>query len=131
MASKCLVGKLPSVCSKSRGKTIVLKASINIDSEVDVVVVSEDINLEGSQEYLIKGKLSSFSSLNNTCDRIFCPDSDNLIKRNLFAATSIARCDESGSIPVRLISMEPRTLYKGTRLGIAERTIDKSHLNTK
>jgi hypothetical protein len=75
------------------------------------------MSLEGGKEYVIRGKVSSC----NQADTIFSPDLPNLMRRGIYAASSIVRCNEEGFIPVRIIALDTITLYKSTRLGAVEK----------
>lgn len=81
---------------------------------LDFVTVDEDIFLEGSFEFIIKGKVHS-DSKNMTY--LFEPCVDKLIDRELLAASCIV-WSQNGFIPVRVFSPTGKLkLYKGTRVG--------------
>lgn len=87
---------------------------------VDVVIVNEDIRLDGAEEYVIRGVIVNPSSRGHP--RMFCADVNNLLKRDVIAANEIVHSDEEGCIPIRImtLSTETKTIFKGTRLGTTE-----------
>jgi hypothetical protein len=88
----------------------------------DTIVVEEDVRLPKPGEYLIKGMIrqEGINRIIQEEERIFIPDVCNLMKRSTMAATSLVKYNIDGTIPVRIMTGESITLYKGTRLGTTD-----------
>lgn len=86
-----------------------------------LVVTGCDVHLERAGEYLIKGSVVEPENwFAETKALVFSPDTNNLLRRNIIAAPALVECGKCGAVPVRILSAEPVTLYKGTRLGTVE-----------
>lgn len=95
------------------------------------VIIVKDIHLEKAGEYIIQGVATERKDQHHSQeDGIFSPDVTNLMKRNTVAATSLVKRNEFGMIPVRILTAEPTTLYRGTRLGVLERYGNDAMVNS-
>jgi hypothetical protein len=91
-------------------------------------IVESDMHFEKAGEYIIRAIVNDPSDKCDEGEMIFSPDFSNLMKRSIFAATSLVNCDNSRTIPVRILVTEPMTLFKGTRLGVLEKCSVETHI---
>lgn len=83
------------------------------------VVLTDDVVLEPSKEYLIFGKIKAENLL--TTELLFVPSKDKLAKLGICAASTLF-VSKHGEFPIRVINLndEKVKIFHGTQLGVVE-----------